>query len=90
MPPVSKGEELAALLLAGRQAQGVTQVELMIALGLRQVASVSRYENGHSIPDPPVFVRLIAELDLDADEAWELWGLAYAERTRRALQELEG
>jgi transcriptional regulator with XRE-family HTH domain len=90
MPRVTKGEKLAAMLEQARRAKGLTQVEMMSAVGLRQPVSVSRYENGHAIPDPPVFERIIAELDLDADKAWELWGLAYAERTRRALKELGG
>ncbi len=90
MQSVTKGEKLAAMLEQGRRAKGLTQVQLMIAVGLRQPVSVSRYENGHSIPDPPVFGRMIAELGLDPDAAWELWGLAYAERTRRGLEELGG
>lgn len=88
MRGMSKGEELAALLQAARGQVGMTQVQLMIALELQQVASISRYENGKSIPDPQVFARMIDALGLDADQAWELWGLAYAERTRAAMEAL--
>ena len=79
---------LRELLLGGRKRAGMTQVELMIALELRQAASVSRYETGATIPDPKVFSRMISVLGLDPEEAWPLWGLAYAERTRAALEEL--
>lgn len=85
---MTKGEQLAVLLLDGRRAAGFTQTELMIALGMRQAASISRYENARSIPDPQVFQRIVSVLALNPDEAWTLWGLAYAERTRAALEEL--
>lgn len=88
MGTMSKGEQFASLLREARAAAGVTQTELMIDLGLRQVASISRYENGRSIPDPEVFHRIVAVLGLDPDDAWTLWGLAYAERTRAALEAL--
>lgn len=79
---------LRELLLGGRKRAGMTQVELMIALELRQAASVSRYETGATIPDPKVFARMISVLGLDADQAWRAWGIAYAERTRQAVKEL--
>ena len=66
----------------------MTQFDLAIAVGLKQTVSVSRYENARSIPDPQVFARMIEVLGLDAEEAWPAWGLAYAERTRSALDEL--
>ena len=63
----------------------MTQVQLMNELGLNQSASISRWENGAAIPDPRVLERLIVVLGLDPDEVWPLWGLAYAERARAAL-----
>lgn len=86
---MTKGDvTLRALLLAARKAEGMTQVDLMLALGLRQPVSVSRYETGASIPDPKVFSRMISVLGMDADQAWRAWGIAYAERTRQAVEEL--
>lgn len=83
------GETLRELLLAGRKRAGMTQVDVMIAVGLRQPISVSRYERGGAIPDPPIFARMIATYGLDADQAWAAWGLAYAERARAGLEALE-
>ena len=87
---MSKGEELAALLRGGRSAARLTQWDVAVGVGLKQVVSVSRYENAKAIPEPPVFEKLIAAYGLDADSAWMLWGLAYAERARRGLEALGG
>ena len=84
-----KGEEFAALVRDGRQAHGMTQFALANAVGLKQTVSISRWENGRSIPDPEIFEKLIAALELDADQAWPLWGLAYAERVREGIRALE-
>lgn len=80
--------EFSALVREGRRAAGMTQFDLAVAVGLKQTVSISRWENGHSVPDPPVFERIIAVLGLDADQAWPLWGLAYAERMRAGLEAL--
>jgi len=82
---VTHGDTFRALLLNGRKRAGLTQFELAIAVGLRQAVSVSRYEQGRGLPDPAILERLIVALALDAEEVWPLWGLAYAERTRAAL-----
>lgn len=87
---MGKGEQFREMLVAGRKAAGLTQMEATIALGMRQPVSISRWENGGYMPEPPTFERIIALYALDADKAWELWGLAYAERVRAALGELEG
>lgn len=78
--------ELAALVRKRRKACGLTQFDLAVAIGLKQTVSVSRYENGKSIPDPQVFENMIAALGMDAEKAWPLWGLAYAERVRAGLE----
>ena len=82
---MTHGDTFRALLLNGRKRAGLTQFELAIAVGLRQAVSVSRYEQGRGLPDPAILERLIVALALDAEEVWPLWGLAYAERTRAAL-----
>lgn len=87
---MGKGEEFAALVRDGRKARGLTQFELANAVGLRQTISISRWENGHTIPDPPVCEKVIHALGLDPDQVWPLWGLAYAERVREGLSELKG
>ena len=79
---------LRELLLSGRKRAGMTQVDAMIAVGLRQPISISRYERGTSIPDPDTFARMIETYGLDANQAWEAWGVAYAERARRGLEAL--
>lgn len=87
---MGEGMNLRTLLGEARRARGVTQVQLMNAIGLKQPASISRWENGASIPDPRVLERIIVALDLDPDEVWPLWGYAYAERTRAAMELGEG
>jgi hypothetical protein len=90
MQGVKRGEvTLREMLLAGRKGAGMTQVDAMIAVGLRQPISVSRYERGMAIRDPPTFSRMIAAYGLDADQAWAAWGVAYAERARAGLEALE-
>lgn len=86
---VQKGATLREMLLAGRKRAGMTQVDAMIAVGLRQPISVSRYERGQAIPEPPTFGRMISAYGLDPDEAWAAWGVAYAERARAGLEALE-
>jgi transcriptional regulator with XRE-family HTH domain len=87
---MTKGEQFREMLVAARKAKGLTQMDVTLALGMRQPVSASRWETGASMPDPPKFERLIALLGLDADPAWELWGLAYAERVRAGVSALEG
>jgi transcriptional regulator with XRE-family HTH domain len=83
---MGEGEKFRALLVQGRHAKGLTQMDVTLAVGLRQPVTVSRYETGTSFPEPPMVERLIALYDLDAEEVWPLWGLAYAERAREALR----
>jgi hypothetical protein len=64
----------------------MTQMDLTLAIGLRQPVSVSRYETGGYLPDPPMLACLIDVLDLDADATWELWGLSHAERARQRVE----
>lgn len=78
-------EKFRALLADARRAKGLTQMEVTLAVGLRQPVTISRYETGTSFPEPPMLERLIALYDLNAEEVWPLWGLAYAERARSAL-----
>lgn len=86
-----RGEhELAALVRRARATAGMTQFDLAVAVGLKQNVSVSRYENGHSVPDPQIMERIVAVLGLNPDEAWRAWGIAYAARVRRGLAELSG
>ena len=80
-----EGEKFRALLADARRAKGLTQMDVTLAVGLRQPVSVSRWETGTSFPEPPMFEKLIALYGLDAEAAWPLWGLAYAERARSAL-----
>jgi transcriptional regulator with XRE-family HTH domain len=81
-----EGEKFRALLVHARHEKGLTQMDVTLAVGLRQPVTVSRYETGSSFPEPPMLERLIALYDLDAEEVWPLWGLAYAERAREALR----
>lgn len=82
---MGEGEKFRALLADARRAKGLTQMDVTLAVGLRQPVSVSRWETGTSFPEPPMFEKLIALYGLDAEAAWPLWGLAYAERARSAL-----
>jgi transcriptional regulator with XRE-family HTH domain len=82
---MGEAEKFRAMLVQGRKAKGLTQMDVTLAVGLRQPVTVSRYETGTSFPEPPMVERLIALYDLDAEEVWPLWGLAYAERAREAL-----
>ena len=79
-------EKFRTLLADARRAKGLTQMEVTLAVGLRQPVTISRYETGTSFPEPPMFEKLIALYGLDAEAAWPLWGLAYAERARRGLE----
>jgi transcriptional regulator with XRE-family HTH domain len=83
---MGEAEKFRAMLVQGRKAKGFTQMDVTLAVGLRQPVTVSRYETGTSFPEPPMVERLIALYDLDAEEVWPLWGLAYAERAREALR----
>lgn len=87
---VKNGDTLRALLLTGRKRAGLTQFELAVAVRLRQAVSISRYEQGRGLPDPAILERLIVALALEPEEVWPLWGLAYAERTRAALDLASG